>query len=312
MSSILNVRQVGKSFGATRAVDGLSFDVQEGEVFCLLGPNGAGKSTTIAMIASVLPPDSGSVSFRGTAVRGRSPSYLRSLGIVPQEIALYGELSARDNLDFFAALYGLRGAAKRARVVEALRFAGLEERAADRVDTFSGGMKRRLNIACALCHAPSLLIMDEPTVGIDPQSRNHILESIRGLRDAGTTVVYTSHYMEEVEAIGDTILIMDHGAAVASGTTESLKESLGDVRRFRIELDTDAPFDEKAFFRVQGVKAVRQTGATIELDTVRGVENLDALIRVVSAANRRILGVTSVEPSLEQVFLRLTGRSLRD
>ena len=312
MNPILQVRELRKSFGATKAVDGLSFDVKEGEVFCLLGPNGAGKSTSIAMIASVLPPDGGTVRFRGQEVRSRSPSYLRQLGIVPQEVALYGELSARDNLDFFASLYGERGGEKRRRVDEALQFAGLAERASQKVDSFSGGMRRRLNIACALCHRPPLLIMDEPTVGIDPQSRSHILESIKALRNTGTTVIYTSHYMEEVEAIGDSILIMDHGVAVAEGTAESLTEGLGDVRRYRIELDGDEHFTDAALYRVSGVTSVHQSGAVLDVETVRGVENLDAVIRAVSAASRRIVGITSADPSLEQVFLRLTGRSLRD
>lgn len=312
MSAFLQVQHLQKSFGATRAVAGISFDVREGEIFCLLGPNGAGKSTTIAMITSVLPPDNGTISFRGQEVESRSPGYLRQLGVVPQDVALYGILSARDNLDFFASLYGLRGGEKRRRIDEALAFAGLEDRAAGKVDTFSGGMKRRLNIACAICHRPALLIMDEPTVGIDPQSRNHMLESIKSLRDAGTTIIYTSHYMEEVEAIGDTILIMDHGAAVAGGTTESLKESLGDVRRYRIELDGEKPFPAAPLYKVPGVKTCRQAGNILDVETVRGVENLDAVIRVVVAARRKLIGVTSVEPSLEQVFLRLTGRSLRD
>ncbi len=312
MSAFLQVQHLRKSFGATQAVADIFFDVREGEIFCLLGPNGAGKSTTIAMITSVLPPDGGTVSFRGQEVGRRSPGYLRQLGVVPQDVALYGVLSARDNIDFFASLYGLRDGEKRRRIDEALTFAGLEDRAADKVDTFSGGMKRRLNIACAICHRPSLLIMDEPTVGIDPQSRNHMLESIKSLRDSGTTIIYTSHYMEEVEAIGDRILIMDHGVSVAEGTTESLKESLGDVRRYRIELDGEEPFPAAPLYKVPGVKTCRQTGNILDVETVRGVENLDAVIRVVVAARRKLIGVTSVEPSLEQVFLRLTGRSLRD
>jgi len=312
MNALLHVERIRKSFGATAAVADLSFEVREGEIFCLLGPNGAGKSTSIAMIASVLPPDSGAIRFRGRPVARRSPAYLRQLGVVPQDIALYGILSARDNLDFFASLYGLKDGEKRRRVDEALGFAGLEDRAGDKVETFSGGMKRRLNIACALCHHPSLLIMDEPTVGIDPQSRNHILESVRALRDAGTTVIYTSHYMEEVEAIGDRILIMDHGTRVAEGTSEALKESLGDVRRCRIELDGSEPFPAESLYRVAGVTSVSQDGALLEVESVRGVENLDAIIRAVTAARGKLLGVTNVEPSLEQVFLRLTGRSLRD
>jgi len=312
MRDILTVDNFSKSFKTGVAVDHLSFSIPKGSVFCLLGPNGAGKSTTIAMLASLMPRDEGRVFFDGTEVRGRPARYLSSLGIVPQEIALYGNLSARANLEFFASLYGLKGKTRADRVAEALEFAGLSDRADEAVDNFSGGMKRRLNIGCALCHKPRLMIMDEPTVGIDPQSRNFILDSIRRLRDEGTTVIYTSHYMEEVEEIGDDILIMDHGKTLAEGTLEELKSKIGDLRHYRLELDAKVPGLDDAFYRVSGMKRVATSGSVFELESLPAIDNVDAIIKTASGSGRRIVAFSSVEPGLEQVFLTLTGRSLRD
>lgn len=312
MSDILRVENFCKSFKTGVAVDHLSFSIPKGSVFCLLGPNGAGKSTTIAMLASLMPRDEGRVFFDGSEVRGRPARYLSSLGIVPQEIALYGNLSARANLEFFASLYGLKGKTRAQRVAEALEFAGLSDRADEAVDNFSGGMKRRLNIGCALCHKPRLMIMDEPTVGIDPQSRNFILDSIRRLRDEGTTVIYTSHYMEEVEEIGDDILIMDHGKTIAEGTLEELKSKVGDLRHYRLELDAEVPGLDEAFYRVNGMKRVATHGAVFDLESLPAIDNVDAIIKTAAGAGRRIVAFSSVESGLEQVFLTLTGRSLRD
>jgi ABC-2 type transport system ATP-binding protein len=312
MDEILRVENFCKSFKTGIAVDHLSFSISRGSVFCLLGPNGAGKSTTIAMLASLMPRDGGKVFFDGAEVHGRPARYLSALGIVPQEIALYGNLSARANLEFFASLYELRGKTRAGRVAAALDFAGLSDRADEPIDHFSGGMKRRLNIACALCHKPRLMIMDEPTVGIDPQSRNFILESIRRLREAGTTIIYTSHYMEEVEEIGDRILIMDHGKMVAEGTLEELKSRVGDLRHYRLELDSEVTGLDEAFYRVSGMKRVAAHGGVFELESLPTIENVDAIIKTAAGSGKRIVAFSTVEPGLEQVFLTLTGRSLRD
>ncbi|MCI1664946.1 MAG: ABC transporter ATP-binding protein [Atopobiaceae bacterium] len=223
MNELLSVKELEKSFGDKHVLKGIGFDVRPGEVLALLGPNGAGKSTTINIVSAALQADSGQVLFKGKPIRGQIKTYKQRLGVVPQDICLYEELTARRNLSFFTSLYGLHGDDLEEAVDRALELAGLADRADDRVKTFSGGMKRRLNIACSIAHDPELAIMDEPTVGIDPQSRNHILESIGDLRANGMAVIYTTHYMEEVEAIADRIVVIDHGSVIATGTSDSLK-----------------------------------------------------------------------------------------
>ncbi|MHC1684723.1 MAG: ABC transporter ATP-binding protein [Clostridiaceae bacterium] len=223
MEFILKVKDLEKSFGERKAVNGISFNVKEGEILGFLGPNGAGKSTSINMISTVVDHDKGTIFFQDKEVRN-SKNYLKqNLGVVPQDIAVFNDLSAYDNVKFFCGLYGYSGRKLRENVEEALRFVGLWDRRKDMPPKFSGGMKRRLNIACAIAHRPKLLIMDEPTVGIDPQSRNNILETVRKLNDNGTTVIYTSHYMEEVESICTKIIIMDEGNIIEEGTKEELK-----------------------------------------------------------------------------------------
>lgn len=217
---ILEVKEITKKYDDMVAVNGISFSVEKGEIFGLVGPNGAGKSTTINMITGLLVPDKGSITFE----EGQSfKAWRANIGLVPQDLAIYPDLSAEENVTFFAGLYGFKGAELKKRVQEALRIVGLLDQGKKRADKFSGGMKRRLNIACAIAHSPKLIIMDEPTVGIDPQSRNYILEGIKALRDAGTTVIYTSHYMEEVDEICDSILIVDHGNIVEGGAIDEIK-----------------------------------------------------------------------------------------
>jgi ABC-2 type transport system ATP-binding protein len=220
--AVLSVVEVRKSFGTITAVDGTSFEVARGECFGLLGPNGAGKTTTLSMIASLATPDSGRVLVESKDVAKDPEAVRRSLGLVPQDLSLYVDLTARENLAFFAGLYGLRGAAQKARVEEALALASLADRANDRVATFSGGMKRRLNFAIGLIHQPALVLLDEPTVGVDPQSRNHLFEMVEALGARGVTVVYTTHYMEEAEQLCDHIAIMDDGRIIAMGTLDEL------------------------------------------------------------------------------------------
>ncbi|MFO8068831.1 MAG: ATP-binding cassette domain-containing protein, partial [Alkalibacterium sp.] len=234
---MLETRELTKKFKEHVAVKNVSLDLNEGESVGLLGPNGAGKSTTISMMSTLLPPTSGEVHFKGKDAL-KNPQELRQvLGVVPQEIALYEELSAYENMKFFGRIYGLKGEKLEQRIEEVLELIGLTERSKDRVETYSGGMKRRINIGVTLLHEPEVLIMDEPTVGIDPQSRNYILDMIRKLnREKNMTILYTSHYMEEVEKLCDRVYIMDHGEIIASGTNQELKDILSSEETIRIDV----------------------------------------------------------------------------
>ena len=312
MENLISVKNLEKSFKENKVLKGISFDVRCGEILCILGPNGAGKSTTINILTAALGADGGEITFNGAPIGRQLRKYKQSLGIVPQEISLYEELSAEQNLSFFASLYGLHGRGLKDAVDKALLFAGLDDRRHDKVKTFSGGMKRRLNIACAIAHEPEIVIMDEPTVGIDPQSRNYILESIKKLRDKGMTVIYTTHYMEEVEVISSRIIIMDHGAIIAEGTKESLKESIENEKRYTIDIEENGKIKRDEFFAVEGVKAVKIEENSIEITSIRGVENLDRIIALLSNHGEKIKNITSENASLEMVFLKLTGRKLRD
>lgn len=223
MECILSVNNLEKFYGERRAVKGINFKIKKGEILGFLGPNGAGKSTSINMISTVLESDSGSIEFLGKNIKKNGNEFKKSLGVVPQDIALFSNLTAYDNVKFFCSLYGIKGKKLKDSVDKALELVGLTDRKADFPPSFSGGMKRRLNIACSIAHEPKLLIMDEPTVGIDPQSRNHILDTVRKLNDNGTTIIYTSHYMEEVESICSQIIIMDEGSIIEKGTKKELK-----------------------------------------------------------------------------------------
>ena len=312
MEKLLSVNHLTKNFKENKVLKEISFEVHQGEVLCILGPNGAGKSTTINILTAALGSDGGEIFYKGNQINQQMNAYKKVLGIVPQDIALYEELSAERNLSFFASLYGLRGNKLKKAVNEALVFAGLEDRRKDKVKTFSGGMKRRLNIACAIAHHPELVIMDEPTVGIDPQSRNHILDSIKKLRDNGMTVIYTTHYMEEVEVISSRIIIMDHGTIIAEGTKESLTEDIENEKRYVIEIEENGKIAHDDFFVVEGVRAVNIDGNTIEITSIKGIENLDLIITLLSDHGEKIKNITSEAASLEMVFLKLTGRKLRD
>jgi ABC-2 type transport system ATP-binding protein len=306
---ILEVLDLHKRYGNTVALDRVSFQVAEGEMFGLLGPNGAGKTTLLSIVSSLLEPTAGSVRLLGREMRPNDRGLRRFLGIVPQELAVYGQLTARENLLFFGELYGLHGPALGQRVDEVLAAIALEDRAHRRVDTFSGGMKRRLNLGAALVHDPRLLLLDEPTTGVDPQSRNHIFEEVRRLNAAGVTIVYTSHYMEEVQALCTRVGIMDHGRLIACDTLPALLRSLDGVIRFRVAEVTAVLRDQ-----IKGLPGVRLT----ELDGLLELECRDVkatLLRVAGLLNT--LGVDSIsleteEPNLERVFLHHTGRALRD
>ena len=303
--SVLQVLAVSKSYGRLQAVDGISLCVEKGTCYGLLGPNGAGKTTLISMIAGTMEADSGEVRVGGELLNPSNLEAKRQLGYVPQELALYEDLSAVDNLRFFGGLYGLHGEHLAERCRWTLALAGLEDRRKHLVRTYSGGMKRRLNIAAALLHNPELLILDEPTVGVDPQSRNQIFESLEQLRLEGKTLLYTTHYMEEVERLCQRVGIIDHGKLIAEDTISGLKRLVDRGSAVRIELE--APFEGS----LAGVSAsVLDNVLTVQLKDVNG--ELPGLLAEVVRQGSTIVSVSTERPTLEEVFLNLTGRTLRD
>ena len=308
----MEVKNLEKTFGNNKVLNNISFDVYRGEVLCILGPNGAGKTTTINILTAALNSNNGEVLFNSKPISKNLKGYKQLLGIVPQDIALYEELTAERNLRFFASLYGLYGSNLNRAVDEALEFSGLSDRRHDKVKTFSGGMKRRLNIACAIAHHPQIVIMDEPTVGIDPQSRNHILDSIKKLQNGGMTVIYTTHYMEEVESISSRIIIMDHGSIIAEGTKEFLKESIENEKHYTIKIDSADNIESTDFLKISGVKSSQISDDTIKITSDKNIENLDQIIALIIKHGSKIININSETASLEMVFLKLTGRKLRD
>jgi ABC-2 type transport system ATP-binding protein len=306
---ILEVRELVKQFGDVRALDGVSFAVAEGEIFGLLGPNGAGKTTLLSIIACLLDATAGNVRLLDRSVRRSDRELRRHIGIVPQELAIYGELSARENLLFFGGLYGMRGADLHKSVSEVLKTVGLEDRGDDRAATFSGGMKRRLNLGAALVHRPRLLLLDEPTTGVDPQSRNRIFEEVRRLNAAGTTIVYTSHYMEEVQALCPRIGIIDHGRLVACDTLANLLQQLPGILRFRVPQLRPALRE-----RLQQLPDARlaENNGVCELESRDVKAILVDFLAALKEQQVELTGLEIEEPNLERVFLHLTGRGLRD
>ncbi|WP_053368818.1 ABC transporter ATP-binding protein [Bacillus sp. FJAT-27245] len=307
---MLSVSGIRKAFKDFEAVRGVSFTVGKGEAFGLLGPNGAGKSTTINMLTGLFPPNEGSIMLSGIDMKSNPKKAQALLGIVPQEIALYQTMSAKDNLYFWGRMYGLSGSLLDQRVAETLELIGLADRANDKVETFSGGMKRRVNIGAAILHRPELLIMDEPTVGIDPQSRAHILETVKRLNNEGMTVIYTSHYMEEVEFLCERIGIMDHGKLIASGTIPELRETIGD--RSRMVFTIQGAPNPDILKGIVPPKDCQVSGDKLTVFHKEPQSVLSSLIQRITEMGAQISGVEIVEPNLESVFLHLTGRSLRD
>jgi ABC-2 type transport system ATP-binding protein len=307
-AGFLVVENLQKRYGRTVALDGVSFSVAPGELFGLLGPNGAGKSTLIAVLSCLLPSTGGRASLLDEELSPGNAAARRLIGIVPQDLAIYPDLTARENLTFFGRLYGLGGAALANRVDEVLDAVALLDRSDHRAATFSGGMKRRLNLGAALVHRPRILYLDEPTVGVDPQSRNHVFESVRRINAAGTTIIYTSHYMEEVQALCTRVGILDHGRLIACDTLPSLLQTLDGVIRFRIPEPLPG-FRER--LAALPAKLTSDDG-TFELHAADVQPVLMRLLGLLNECNLHAADLTVQEPNLERVFLHLTGRDLRD
>lgn len=306
MNAIVEINNLTKQYGQKKALDAISLKVREGGCFGLLGPNGAGKSTLMKLLTGILSPDSGDMAIMGMDAKAKRDEIISKTGYVPQEITLFETLSARRNLVFFGEMYGMKGEPLKRKVDEVLQQVGLADRAKDAVGTFSGGMKRRINIAASLLHDPKLLILDEPTVGIDPQSRNHIFEMIAALKGKGMTILYSTHYMEEVEALCEDIAIMDHGRVIAEGT---LNEVLEAHAAKAIYIECEALVEPPV---LDGVSKVSAKGRGWVLETAEPLALMGRLVEFLQSEGISARSLEIMNPSLESVFLKLTGSSLRD
>jgi len=310
---MLHVEHLVKRYGERIAVDGVSFRAERGLTVGLLGPNGAGKTTTLAMITGLTPPDGGTVDVGGSTLAADPGGIKRKIGLVPQDLALYEETTARANLQVFGALYGMKGAPLTRAITDALDLVGLADRAGDKVASFSGGMKRRLNIAGALLHDPELILLDEPTVGVDPQSRNAIFENLAELRRRGKTLVYTTHYMEEAERLCDRIVVMDHGRILADDTLAGLLARAPAPNRLLVDLALEpSPALLTRLASIEGVRGIAAEAARVSLDVGDVLVVTPRVLQVLAAQGMAVRGFASERANLESVFLTLTGRSLRD
>lgn len=311
---ILKADGLYKNFGEFEAVKGVSFEIGEGEIYSLLGPNGAGKTTTISMLTGLFSPTSGDAYMNGFSVRNDVNRVKEIIGVVPQEIALYPTITARENLNFWGKMVGLSGKQLSQRVDAALDIAGLADRAKDKVETFSGGMKRRLNIAVGLLHKPKIIFMDEPTVGIDPQSRRRILDTVKSLNDNGMAVLYTTHYMEEAEELSDRIGIIDQGKLIAQGTQEELTQMVGEFDIIKLDIGATENIEERAkkLCELSKIENAFSENGNLILQARDANEVLSDVIEHLNNAEIKIHSLKIQEPNLEAVFLHLTGRALRD
>ena len=314
MPAIIELQKLARSFGTTVAVKGVTFEIGDGELFSLLGPNGAGKTTTISMLSCLIPPTSGDARVAGHSIVTESLAVRRLIGVVPQEIALYDTLSARENLAFWGSLYDLHGPGLRKRIDAVLEIAGLRERANERIATFSGGMKRRINIAVGLLHEPRIVFMDEPTVGIDPQSRRAILDAVKEMNRSGLTVLYTTHYMEEAQELADRVGIIDHGELIAIGSQQELTDRVGSRETVRLHLADEASGEALAADLRQraGIFEASAADHEVVLKVAHADEAVAPAIVRAGEMGVKVRSVDLKEPDLEDVFLALTGRDLRD
>jgi len=310
--NVIEARDLQKRYGEIKAVDGLSFSIRHGEIFGFLGPNGAGKTTTISMLSCLTEPDGGAATVAGFDVTEAANEVKRRIGLVPQDLALYPTLSGRDNLSYFGRIYGLRGNALRQRINQVLKTVELADRANSPVQSYSGGMKRRLNIAAGLLHQPEVLFLDEPTVGVDPQSRNAIFEHVERLRDEGVTVIYTTHYMEEAERLCDRVAIIDAGRIIALDVPHKL---IADLGQGIIHLGVTGQIAGEILTRIRALPEIReasQVDGKIEVETIDPQRTLIHLLEALDQANTKVTSLEILEPNLETVFLHLTGRQLRE
>ncbi|MEN8007563.1 MAG: ABC transporter ATP-binding protein [Candidatus Krumholzibacteriota bacterium] len=312
MSAVLEVKDLRKEFGDLTAVDGISFDIQEGEIFGFLGPNGAGKTTSISMICGLLKPTAGEVHVEGVSILTDPRKVKRRLGVVPQEVAIYEELSARENLAFWGGIFGMRGGELNSRVDELLEQVGLEERAKEPTKNFSGGMKRRLNLALGLVHDPKLILLDEPTVGIDPQARRNILEVVKSIVAGGRTVLYTTHYLEEAEELCDRLAIIDHGQILSQGTVGELKTQMGEGSLLTVQGDFPATTLSEAVTGVEGLMPIEIDDDRAMLLVTRDGPGVSHSLEGLFSRGLTFDDITIKEPNLEDLFLKLTGRELRN
>lgn len=303
-----------KKYGELTAVDGVSFKIEEGQIFGFLGPNGAGKSTTISMLSTYLPPTSGDATIDGLSISRQTDDVKKIIGVVPQDIAIYPTLTAIQNLKFYGRMYGMGGADLESRCRELLELVELWDRRDDRVDQFSGGMKRRINMAAGLLHHPRFLLLDEPTVGVDPQSREHIFDTIFKIRESGTTILYTSHYMEEVELLCDYICIMDRGKLVAGGTLKELLAILGEGGVIELAVGPPGcPAGLKERLEQQrGVAGVKQQDDSLTISSINSAYTLPPVLKILEDSGCEVQDLEIYAPNLEKLFIHLTGKELRE
>jgi ABC-2 type transport system ATP-binding protein len=309
---MITVTQLGKRYGDLVAVDGVTFTAEPGTIFGLLGPNGAGKSTTIGCISGLLKPTTGRVTVLGHDVMTDSVAARQRLGIVPQELALYEDLSAKENLSYWGAAYGMTGDALKRRVLEVLERLGLGDRAKEPVKRFSGGMKRRLNFGCGIVHSPKVLLLDEPTVGVDPQSRVRLLELVQEEVGTGTCVLYTTHYMEEAQDLCTRLAIIDHGKLLAMGTLDELRRMIGEKDIVRLSGRFDVAAVRRALEQAGGVEIVSADERMLRLAAEGASRRLPVILSAVTGAGGELLETSLSQPSLESLFIKLTGRELRE
>jgi ABC-2 type transport system ATP-binding protein len=309
---VIQVASLRKQYGDLLAVDDVSFTAEDGQIFGLLGPNGAGKSTTISCISGLLQPTSGRIRVNGYDVLTAGPEARAQLGVVPQELALYDDLSAAENLLYWASAYGMRGDELKSRVGEVLELTGLLDRSKEPVKNFSGGMKRRLNFACGITHQPKVLLLDEPTVGVDPQSRVRLLDLVREQVAAGTCVLYTTHYMEEAEALCDRLAIIDHGKLIAQGSLDDLRAMMAERDVLRLAGSFDVEAVAAKLGTLEAVEIVQASDDSLILAVAEGPRALPSVLASIAESGSEVRESTMTRPSLESLFIKLTGRELRE